>query len=52
VDIVVGRRLFCVEASSEEGVKQEGMQILVEVRSYFPEIRKTSKEQGFLGNNN
>ncbi len=40
--IVVDRRLFCAEASSKEGVEREGMQILVSVRSDFPEIRKTS----------
>lgn len=28
------------------------MRILVAVRSNFPEIRKMSKEHGFLGNNN
>jgi hypothetical protein len=49
---LVGGRLFCTEAFSRESVEQKGMQILVEVRSNFPEIWKTSKGRGFLGNNN
>jgi hypothetical protein len=40
---VVDRRLFCIEALSEESVEQKGMQILVEVRSNFPENGKRRK---------
>ena len=50
--ILVGRRLICIEAFSRESVEQIGMKILVEVRSDFPEIWKTSKGRGFLGNTN
>ena len=50
-EMLVGRRLFCTEVFSKEEMEQKGMTILAEVRSYFPEIRKTSKEHGFLGNN-
>ena len=43
MSVLVGRRLFCAEVFSKENMEQEGMQILVEVRSNFPEIGKRRK---------
>ena len=41
--VLVSRRLFCVEASSREGVELKGMMILVVVGCDFSENEKRRK---------
>jgi len=41
--VLVSRRLFCVEASSREGVERKGMKILVVVGCDFSEKEKRRK---------